>query len=253
MSRRCWLEKAAAATPDLVQQYGERHERMGTKTRNVGYGSMLAAGGASFIPVARRSPIARRSLRTVAALAGLTGYAGEGGIRTGRGYQRAAAVASGKKKPPTDAELFHMSPTAYHEAMSAMGRLEKVAGVDKEAVSPQWIYRTIEKAKHVPVSKLDESRINFMILRRAAARTRRVAASPTFYDTERMARRERQLEASEAHRAALSNLLRAARGGSDPLLRAESIRGVEHARPAINPISAEALREFRVAIGRGSS
>jgi len=115
------LQKAAGApTPEQVRHAGEEHERMGKKMRNVGYGSAAALLAGSFIPAVRNRNWARRLARGGAAVAGAGGYLGEGGIRSGKGYQRAADVASGKAKAPKDEEYMSISPSAYREASQAL-------------------------------------------------------------------------------------------------------------------------------------
>ena len=124
------LQKAAGApTPEQVHHAGEEHERMGKKMRNVGYGSAAALLAGSFIPAVRNRNWARRLARGGAAVAGAGGYLGEGGIRSGKGYQRAADVASGKAKAPKDEEYMSISPSAYREASQALQKSASLASL----------------------------------------------------------------------------------------------------------------------------
>ena len=108
---------------DLLTSRGKQWEGQGRTMRNVGYGGMLGLGlGAGLLPMAlpKYKNLLRYGLGGGALLSGLGGYLGEAGIRSGKGYQRAAAEARGEDVSPDEIAGLHYSPTAYNEAVNAL-------------------------------------------------------------------------------------------------------------------------------------
>jgi len=96
-----------------VEEVGHDWEGKGKTMRNVGYGGAVGLGAGSFMP---KSKAVRVAMRVGAAAGALGGYVGEGGIRSGRGYQRAGREMQGLPVNQHDVAGFHYSPAAYNEA-----------------------------------------------------------------------------------------------------------------------------------------
>ena len=96
-----------------VEEVGHDWEGKGKTMRNVGYGGAVGLGAGSFMP---KSKAVRVAMRVGAAAGALGGYVGEGGIRSGKGYQRAGREMQGLPVNQHDVAGFHYSPAAYNEA-----------------------------------------------------------------------------------------------------------------------------------------